>query len=640
MPSTPSRTAAPSAVGQRPAPRGGASRGGRPGGSGLTRGPMRPGGRPSDRRDAAAPVPKTLRLPATLTVGELAELMHESAVTIIRELMTKHGIMATINQQIDRSAAEMVAHDLDYEILEDKAAEGESATAMLERLTAGGDSGEELVLRPPVVTVMGHVDHGKTTLLDAIRQTKVAESEAGGITQHIGAYQVEHDGNKITFLDTPGHEAFTAMRARGAQVTDIAVIVVAADDGVQPQTIEAINHARAAKVPIIVAINKIDAPGANPDHVKQQLAENNVLIEEWGGDVPCELVSARQKKGMNDLLDIIILLAQLRDLKTSVNRPAQGTILEAKLDKHVGPVATALVQTGTLKVSDIVVAGGVSGRIRTMLNDRGKPVRKAEPSTPVSIMGLTGLPLAGDSFSVVSDERTARSIAEEIAQKRLAATPQTGAGMARASGDGTAAVKELNIVLKADVQGTLEALRNASSALANDEIAVNIIHGGVGGISENDILLAVASKALVLGFNVKVDPGARRAADQSGIEVRLYNIIYQLLEELEKSVTGMLQPIYEERITGHAEVRQIFRLPHNEVVAGCYVTDGAVQKDSEVRVLRRGTKVFEGKVASLRRFKDAVSEVTQGYECGIGIEDWRDLQVGDALELFHQERVR
>lgn len=565
--------------------------------------------------------------------------MKEPAVTIIRELMMKHNILATINQQIDRAAAEKVARDFDFVILEDTPLTAETAGTMIERLAAAANTGAEQIMRPPVVTVMGHVDHGKTTLLDAIRQTNVAASEAGGITQHIGAYQIEHDGNKITFIDTPGHEAFTAMRARGAQVTDVAVIVIAADDGVQPQTIEAINHARAANVPIVIAINKIDAPGANPDRVKQQLADNNVLIEDWGGDVPVELISARQRIGISDLLDVILLVAQLRDLKATPEGQAQGTIIEAKLDKHLGPVATALVQNGILKVGDIVVAGGVYGRVRTLLNDRGKPIRKAEPSTPVSIMGLTGLPLAGDSFTVVSDERTARAAAEEIAQKRQSTTPQTGAGMARAAGEGSA-VKELNIVLKADVQGTLEALRQSITSLANEEVAVNIIHGGVGNISENDILLAIASRAIVIGFNVKVDPGARRAADQAAINIRLYDVIYQLLEDVEKSVSGMLEPIYEARTIGHAEVRQVFRLPHNEVVAGCFVTDGFVQKNSQVRIIRRGHQEFEGHVASLRRFKDTVTEVTQGFECGIGIENWRDYQVGDILEFFQQERIR
>ncbi len=586
-----------------------------------------------------------------MTVKELADLLGESAVNVIKELMTKHGVMANINQQLDRNTAESVATSLGREVVQvpsvattDAAAPASSAA--VDRLTANADATADLVTRPPVVTVMGHVDHGKTTLLDAIRQANVAAGEAGGITQHIGAYQVERNGERITFLDTPGHEAFTSMRARGAQVTDVVVIVVAADDGVQPQTVEAINHAKAAKVPMVVAFNKIDVAGANVDRVKQQLADNGVLVEDWGGDVPAEAVSARQKTGIDDLLELILLVAQLRDLKANPNRPASGTIIEAKLDKQVGPVATALVQNGTLKLSDVVVAGAVAGRIRTMLDDRGKPVRRAEPSSPVSIIGLPALPQAGDSFTVMPDERVARTIAEQVATQRQATSGAGGSTVGRISLDtanketATSQTNEFNVVIKADVQGALEAIRQSVAALGNAEVAVNIIHSGVGNISETDTLLAIASKAMVVGFNVKVDPGARRAADQSGLDVRLYDVIYALLEDLKVAVDGLLEPVYEERILGHAEVRQTFRLPRNEVVAGSYVTDGTMTKGAPCRLLRKGQKVYEGKIASLRRFKDAVNEVGQGFECGVGLEEWRDVQIGDVVEAFGQERVR
>jgi translation initiation factor IF-2 len=586
-----------------------------------------------------------------MTVKELADLMGDTAVNVIKELMTKHGVMANINQLLDRNTAESLVKGMGYEVAEapETVATGEGVgpgSRTLDELSAKAEASDQLAPRPPVITVMGHVDHGKTTLLDAIRQANVASGEAGGITQHIGAYQVDHNGEKLTFLDTPGHEAFTAMRARGAQVTDVAVIVVAADDGVQPQTIEAINHAKAAKVPMVVAINKVDVPGANIDRIKQQLSDNGVLVEDWGGDVPSEAVSARQKTGIAGLLDLILLVAQLQDLKADPQRPAQGTIIEAKLDKQVGPVATVLVQNGTLKVSDVIVAGAVSGRIRTMLNDRGKPVRRAEPATPVAVHGLAGLPHAGDTFSVVPDERIARTIAEEVATTRAAAAGQGGSTVGRISLDtatqetATSQNKEFNVVIKTDVQGTLEAIRQSVAGLANAEVAVNVIHGGVGNISESDILLGLASKALVVGFNVKVDTGARRAADQSGVEIRLYEVIYALLDDLEKAVSGMLEPVYEERITGHAEVRQIFKLPRNEVVAGCFVTDGLVTKTSQVRLQRRGAKEFEGKISSLRRFKDSVNEVAQGFECGIGLEGWRDIQISDVLEFYGQERVR
>jgi translation initiation factor IF-2 len=563
-------------------------------------------------------------------------------VDIIKELMSKHSVMANINQKLDRAIAESVVTGLGYTLAEPPVAAASTAPAGSTPQVAEVDS--ELETRPPVITIMGHVDHGKTTLLDVIRQTNVAGGEAGGITQHIGAYQVDYQGNKLTFLDTPGHEAFTALRARGTQVTDLAVIVVAADDGVQPQTLEAINHAKAAHVPIVVAINKIDVPGANIDRVKQQLADNDVLVEDWGGDVPVEAISARQKTNIDGLLDMIVLVTQLRDLKANPNRPARGTIIEVKLDRQVGPVATALVQNGTLKISDVVVAGAVSGRIRTMLNDRGKPVRKADPSTPVALVGLSGLPQAGDVFTVVADERAARTMAAEAASRLGGTGPVSSAGrigMEASSTDATQTqLKEFNLVIKTDTQGSLDAIRQSVSALSNTEVVVNVIHGGVGAISESDILLALASQALVIAFNVRVDASVRRVADQYHVTIKSYEVIYTMLDELQLAVTGMLEPVFEERVLGHAEVRQLYRFARNEVVAGCAVTDGVMNKGASCRVRRKGQTVYTGKISSLRRFKDAVDTVESGFECGMTLDDFRDIQLGDVIEAFGQERVR
>src|SRR2546429_209854 len=501
---------------------------------------------------------------------------------------------------------------------------------------------DDMVVIPPVVTIMGHVDHGKTSLLDMIRKTKVAAGEAGGITQHIGAYQVEVNGKKITFLDTPGHEAFTAMRARGAQVTHIAVIVVAADDGVMPQTREAIDHARAAKVPIIIALNKIDKANANPDLVKQQLAEIGVVIEEYGGDVVCVPVSARRGTGIDDLLEMILLVAELQDIKANPNRPAIGTIIEAKLEKNTGPTATVLIQQGTLKMGDNIVVGAMSGKVRAMFNDRSKRIQKAPPSTPVSILGLPEVPQAGDRLEVVSDERKAKQAAQKIAEERRSENAPLGQvsldTLYMQMQEGT--VKELNVVLKCDVQGSAEAIKNALSKVGEENIKVRLIHEGIGNISETDVHLAAASGAIVIGFNVKADGAAQRQAQKEGVDIRYYNVIYKLIDDIQAALTGMLEPVFREVVEGHAEVIQIFKAGKNTIIAGCRVTDGKITRSSRSRVLRKNTKVFEGLVASLRRGKDDVREIASGYECGIVLEDFSEFEVGDIIEAFSQERVK
>jgi len=490
---------------------------------------------------------------------------------------------------------------------------------------------------------MGHVDHGKTKLLDAIRHTNVAEGEAGGITQHIGAYQVEVQGRKITFLDTPGHEAFTAMRARGAQVTDIAVLVVAADDGVMPQTREAVAHARAANVPIIVAINKIDLPTANPARVKQQLAEIGVIVEEYGGDVPVVEVSAKQRLGIEDLLEMILLVADMHELKANPNRPAIGVIIEAKVDQRRGPVATVLVQTGTLKLNDVVVAGATWGRIRAMFDDRGRKVRRAEPSMPVEILGLENVPEAGDYLQVVEDERTAKEIATQLALKRRAEAAEARVVKLDEFHKGLeiGQTRELRLILKADVQGSLEAIQNALAKL-NDElegVGITVVHAATGAVSESDVMLAATTGAVVLGFNVRPDVAARRAAEATGVDIRYYNVIYHLLEEVRAGVTGLLAPETREVIDGVAEIREIFRLPNRAVAAGLYVLNGKALRNARVRVIRDGKVIHDGTVASLRRFKEDVREVAAGYECGLTIENFNDLRVGDQIEFYHIERV-
>ena len=579
-----------------------------------------------------------IEIGSVITVGELAEAIGVSAVELIKALMRRR-VMASINQQIDFETAAAVAADFGIEVVEHtpEAVAQEKSLAEIVRASAQEPGA---VPRPPVVTIMGHVDHGKTKLLDAIRHTNVAEGEAGGITQHIGAYQVEVQGRKITFLDTPGHEAFTAMRARGAQVTDIAVLVVAADDGVMPQTREAVAHARAANVPIIVAINKIDLPTANPARVKQQLAEIGVIPEEYGGDVPVVEVSAKQKLGIEDLLEMILLVADLHDLKANPNRPAIGVIIEAKVDQKRGPVATVLVQTGTLKVNDVVVAGATWGRVRAMFDDRGRKVRRAEPSMPVEILGLEEVPEAGDYLQVVEDERTAKEIA---AQRRAEALTEARVVKLDEFHKGVQAgeTRELRLILKADVQGSLEAIQNALAKL-NDElegVGISVLHAATGAISESDVMLAATTGAIVIGFNVRPDVAARRAAEATGVDIRYYNIIYQLLEDVRAAVTGLLAPETREVIDGVAEVRETFRLPNRTVAAGLYVVTGKALRNARVRVIRDGKVIYDGAVASLRRFKEDVREVAAGYECGLTIDGFNDVRVGDQIEFYHLEQV-
>jgi len=578
---------------------------------------------------------------SVMTVGELAETMGVSAVELIKALI-RRGVMANINQQIDFETAAKVAADFGVELVErtPEVVHQEKSLAEIVRASAQEPGA---VPRPPVVTIMGHVDHGKTKLLDAIRHTNVAEGEAGGITQHIGAYQVEVQGRKITFLDTPGHEAFTAMRARGAQVTDIAVLVVAADDGVMPQTREAVAHARAANVPIIVAINKIDLPTANPARVKQQLAEIGVIVEEYGGDVPVVEVSAKQRLGIEDLLEMILLVADMHELKANPNRPAIGVIIEAKVDQRRGPIATVLVQTGTLKLNDVVVAGATWGRIRAMFDDRGRKVRRAEPSMPVEILGLEDVPEAGDYLQVVEDERTAKEVATQRALKRRAEAAEARVVKLDEFHKGleTGQTRELRLILKADVQGSLEAIQNALAKL-NDElegVGITVVHAATGAISESDVMLAATTGAIVLGFNVRPDVAARRAAESTGVDIRYYNVIYQLLDEVRAAVTGLLAPETREVIDGVAEVREIFRLPNRTVAAGLYVLNGKALRNARVRVIRDGKVIHDGTVASLRRFKEDVREVAAGYECGLTIENFNDLRVGDQIEFYHIERV-
>ncbi|MBX5457731.1 MAG: translation initiation factor IF-2, partial [Thermogemmatispora sp.] len=582
-------------------------------------------------------------IPPQIVVRDLAELLHSTPTEIIRHLI-KHHIFASINQVVDYEQAALVARDLGFEptpqVISPTSASLQRGALPTSAVLEAARDDKDTVPIPPVVTIMGHVDHGKTTLLDMIRKTRVAAEEAGGITQHIGAYQVEVKGKKITFLDTPGHEAFTAMRARGAQVTHIAVIVVAADDGVMPQTREAIDHARAANVPIIIAINKIDKPTANPELVKQQLAEIGVIVEDYGGDTVCVPISARTGAGIDELLEMILLVAEMQDLRANPNRPAVGVVIEAKLEKSTGPMATVLVQEGTLKMGDHIVVGPLAGKVRAMFNDRGKRIQKAPPSTPVSILGLPEVPQPGDRLEVVPDERTAKQRAAEIAEQRRAESSLPGhvsldtLYMQMQEGK----TKELNIVLKGDVQGTVEAIKNALLKLGEEKIKLHLIHEGVGNITETDVHLAAASGAIIIGFNVKADNAALRQAQKEGVEIRYYDVIYQLVEDIEAALKGLLEPTYHEVVEGHAEVLQLFRSGKNTVIAGCRVTDGKITRTSQVRVLRNGTKVHESRVASLRRGKDDVREVAAGYECGMIIEGFSNVQVGDIIEAFRQEK--
>ena len=611
--------------------------------------PGTPAQRPAERRVHAVKEKPTgpVSIPAQIVIKDLADLLHASPNEIISDLIKKHSIFANINQVIDYEKAALVATDMGFE----PSQSAQTVTPSVQRIKGGLSANEAMmatrdqedtIVIPPVVTIMGHVDHGKTSLLDTIRKTKVAAGEAGGITQHIGAYQVEVQGKKITFLDTPGHEAFTAMRSRGAQVTHIAVIVVAADDGVMPQTREAIDHAKAAKVPIIIALNKMDLLNANPDYVKQQLAEIDVVVEDYGGDVPCIPVSARKGTGIDDLLEMILLVAEIQDIRANPNVPATGTIIEAKLEKNIGPTATTLIQQGTLKMGDNIVVGAMAGKVRAMFNDRGKRIQKAPPSTPVSILGLPEVPQAGDRLEVVADERTAKQMAERIAEQRRDDTMPLGQvsldTLYMQMQEGT--VKELNIVLKCDVQGSAEAIKNSLSKVGDDTRKVRLIHGGIGNISETDVHLAGASGAVVIGFNVKADGAAQSLAQKEGVDIRYYNVIYKLLDDIQAALTGMLEPTYREVIEGHAEVQQVFKAGKNLVIAGCRVLDGKITRASQARMTRNKERVYDGKIASLRRGKDDVREVSGGYECGIVLEDFNDFEVGDLIEAYNQERVK
>ncbi|WP_027090825.1 translation initiation factor IF-2 [Cohnella thermotolerans] len=580
--------------------------------------------------------PKKIIVRGEMTVGELAKLLHKDASEVIKKLLMM-GVMATINQDLDLDTVLLVASEFNVEtevkiVVEDTNFETIEET----------DDPDDLVTRPAVVTIMGHVDHGKTTLLDAIRETQVASGEAGGITQHIGAYQVEVNGQKITFLDTPGHEAFTTMRARGAQVTDITILVVAADDGVMPQTVEAINHAKAANVPIIVAVNKIDKPGANPDKVKQELTEYGLVQEEWGGDTIFVELSAKQRINLDGLLEMILLVAEVNDYKANPNKRARGTVIEAELDKGKGPIARVLVQNGTLKVGDAFVAGDCFGRVRAMTNDRGRRVKEAGPSTPVEITGLTEVPQAGDPFMVFEDERKAREIADKRAIKTRQEAMKSNQKVTLDdlfSKIKEGEIKDLNVIIKADVQGSLEALKGSLEKIDIEGVRVKTIHSGVGAITESDISLALASSAIVIGFNVRPEPRAASMAEQEKVDVRLHRIIYKVIEEIEQAMKGMLDPIFKEKVTGHAEVRETFKVSKVGTIAGCMVTDGKVTRGAEARVIRGGVVVYEGKIDSLKRFKDDAREVSEGYECGITLEKFNDLHIGDMIEVFVMESV-
>jgi translation initiation factor IF-2 len=589
-----------------------------------------------------------VELPATITVKELAELLSVNPADVIRELI-KSGIFATINQLIDRDTASLVASELGYEVAEPQAVgaatngedSSEAASEAVKEALFTEDEGADLVPRAPIVTVMGHVDHGKTSLLDAIRSTTVAAGERGGITQHIGASEVHRGDRRVVFLDTPGHEAFTAMRARGARVTDVAVVVVAADDGVMPQTLEAISHAKAAKVPIIIALNKIDKPDANPDRVKTELTEAGIVIEEYGGETPLVPVSAKTGVGLDDLVDMILLVSDLQELKANPKRPAIGTIVEARMDKGRGPVATALVQTGTLHVGDVIVVGETFGRVKALENEHGKRIQKVGPATPAVVLGLAAVPEAGDILRVVADEKAARTMVEARTAELVG---KGGDGSGRATLEDlykqiqAGQAKELRIIVKSDVSGSLGAIRHALEQLPADEVKLNILHEGAGEISDNDILLAAASNAIVVGFNTSISDTARRAAVAEKVDVRLYDIIYQLTDDITKALGGLLEPEIVEVVEGRAEVRQVIKVGKNQVIAGSYVTDGRIVRGG-ARVWRSGKVVATDKIESLRRFRDDVREVQTGFECGIGLASTTDILEGDIIECFTSQTV-
>ena len=587
--------------------------------------------------EVARKAPVTVKIPDEITVGELASRMKKTAGEVIKCLM-KNGVMAGINQTIDFDTAEFVATEMGCKV------EKEVTVTIEEQIIDDHvDTAEELQTRAPVVVVMGHVDHGKTSLLDAIRKTSVTAGEAGGITQHIGAYTVDVGGNMVTFLDTPGHAAFTSMRARGAKSTDIAILVVAADDGIMPQTVESINHAKAAGVPIIVAINKMDKPTANPDKIKEQLTKYDLIPEEWGGDTVICPISAKTGMGLEELLEMVILTAEVQELKANPNRRAKGTVIEARLDKTRGPVATLLVQNGTLKQGDIVIAGTSVGRVRVMTNDKGRTVKTAGPSVPVEITGLADVPTPGDEFNAVTDERMARELVEQRRQAQKDALAKlnqkvTLDNLFAKMQEGE--MKELNLIVKADVQGSAEAIKASLEKLSNEEVRVRVIHAGVGAINESDILLASTSGAIIVGFNVRPDAAAAANGQRANVDMRFYRVIYDAIDEIEAAMKGMLAPKYEEVVIGHAEVRMTYKVSAIGTIAGCMVKDGKVTRDAQVRILRDNIVIHEGEVGSLQRFKDAVKEVTAGFECGMSIAKFNDIKEGDIFECFTMQEVK
>ena len=588
--------------------------------------------------EVAKKAPLVVKIPDEITVGELASRMKKTAAEVIKYLLVNLGVMASVNQTIDFDTAELVATELGCKV------EKEVVVTIEERLIDDReDTADELEARSPVVVVMGHVDHGKTSLLDAVRHTNVTSGEAGGITQHIGAYTVQINGQTITFLDTPGHAAFTSMRARGAMCTDIAILVVAADDGIMPQTIEAINHAKAAEVPIIVAINKMDKPTANPDKIKQQLTEYGLLPEEWGGDTVICPISAKTRMGIDDLLEMVLLTAEVQELKANPNRRAKGVVIEARLDKNRGPIATLLVQNGTLKQGDIIIAGTAVGRVRVMTDDKGRTVKSAGPSMPVEITGLAEVPGAGDIFNAVEDERMARQLVDQRKEEQKAAANKTKGKVSLEDlfaqiQEGQ--MKELNLIVKADVQGSAEAVKASLEKITNEEVRVKVIHAGVGAINENDVLLASTSNAIIVGFNVRPDSVAQAAAARAKVDMRMYRVIYDAIDEIKDAMKGMLAPKFKEAIIGHAEVRMTYKVSSIGTVAGCFVKDGKITRDAQVRVLRDNIVIYEGVLGSLQRFKDSVKEVAANYECGMTIDKYNDIKEGDIFECFVMEQIK
>ena len=593
--------------------------------------------RSEKRGQARKSAPKTLVLPQTLTVKRLSELTHISPIDTIKQLM-RNGVMASLNQVIDFELATVVTSAFGIRV---KPEEVEATAVGASINTVEEADPDSLVVRPPVVTILGHVDHGKTTLLDAIRNSRIVDSEVGGITQHIGAYQVEYNDKQITILDTPGHEAFTAIRARGARVTDVAVLVVAADDGVMPQTVEALDHARAAGVPIIVALNKMDRPDADLERVKRQLGEQGLVLEEWGGDVITIPISAVQGDGIKELLENILVVAELSELKADPERPATGVVIEAKLDKTRGPLATVLVQNGTVKIGDHVLAGVASGRVKAMTNDIGERIKEATPSVPVEVMGFDPLPEAGDIFKVVPNEKIARDMAEDrLRQREIESSGVRALTLEEIyTRISTGEVKELGLVIKADVQGSVEAVCSALERLDDDKVRVRILHAGSGTITESDVLLASASKAIIIGFSTSTQASAEKLADREHVEIRHYDIIYRLVEDIEKALQGILESVYVEVVQGHAEVRAIFSMSRKAKIAGCMVTDGRISRSAMVRVLRDGQVIHDGSISSLRHFKEEVNEMASGFECGVGLGAYSDFQEGDVLETYRRERA-